>query len=139
MKTILLTFAFALTSLVGLAQETTGINIQVTIDKITSDTGQVLISLHTADTFMKGPGIQNLKSTIENGKVSLTFENVAPGDYAVMAMHDANGNNRMDYEINGMPKESYGMSGNDMSFGPPAFNDAKFTVENEDLEFNIRF
>jgi len=88
---------------------------------------------------MKGPGIQNLESKIENGKVTLTFTNVAPGTYAIMAMHDANDNNRMDYEANGMPKESYGMSGNDMTMGPPDFGSAKFEVNGEDLEFTIRF
>jgi len=45
----------------------------------------------------------------------------------------------MDFEANGMPKESYGMSGNAMTMGPPTFNDAKFEVSNENLEFNIRF
>ena len=45
----------------------------------------------------------------------------------------------MDYQEGGMPKESYGMSGNDMSFGPPNFEMAKFEVNGEDLEFNIRF
>ena len=44
-------------------------------------------------------------------------------------------NNRMDYQENGMPKESYGMSGNDMSFGPPNFEAAKFEVGEEDLTF----
>ena len=56
-----------------------------------------------------------------------------------MALHDENDNKRMDFELNGMPKESYGMSGNEMSFGPPNFVDAKFELSDKDLEFNIRF
>ena len=56
-----------------------------------------------------------------------------------MALHDANENNRMDYQSNGMPKESYGMSGNDMSFGPPSFSASKFEVGGDDLELTIRF
>ncbi len=139
MKTVTLALSFFFVSIIAMAQEKTGIDITITIDNITSDEGKVLAGLHTEDTFMKGQGLQNLQSAIKDGKITLTFTNVAPGDYAIMAMHDANGNNRMDYQSNGMPKESYGMSGNDMAMGPPTFNSAKFTVGNEDLEMNIRF
>ncbi|UII79055.1 DUF2141 domain-containing protein [Flagellimonas sp. CMM7] len=139
MKTVTLTLTFLLVSFLSNAQETTDVNIKVAINNITSNEGKVMVSLHTADTFMKGPGIQNLESTIENGAVSLTFENVPQGTYAIMALHDVNENSRMDFEENGMPKESYGMSGNDMSYGPPNFSAAKFETKGEDLEFEIRF
>ncbi|NAY90545.1 DUF2141 domain-containing protein [Muricauda sp. JGD-17] len=139
MKIVALSLTLLFVSLMGLAQENQGIQIKVTIDNVTSDEGQVLAGLHTADTFMKGAGFQNTVRAIENGKVTFTFDNVIPGTYAIMALHDANENNRMDYQENGMPKESYGMSGNDMSYGPPTFEMAKFEVKEEDLELSIRF
>lgn len=139
MKTVTLALSFLFVSLVAMAQEKTGATITVTIDNVTSNEGKVLAGLHTVETFMKGPGIQNMESAIENGKAVLTFTNVAPGTYAIMAMHDANDNKRMDYEPNGMPKESYGMSGNDMTLGPPQFNGAQFEVGDQDLTFTIRF
>ncbi|MEM9076161.1 MAG: DUF2141 domain-containing protein [Bacteroidota bacterium] len=139
MKSVALALAFLLVHLIGQAQETDGIDIIVTIDNVVNDNGKIMATLHTEDTFMKGPGVENLESTIEDGKAVLTFKNVAPGTYAVMALHDENENRRMDFEANGMPKESYGMSGNDMSFGPPNFADAKFEVNQEDLKLNIRF
>ena len=138
MKTLVSILAIFLSLSSGFAQEST-VNITVTIENVVSDNGKVLAGLHTADTFMKGLGIQNLESEIKDGKVTLTFENVPSGTYAIMAMHDANDNKRMDYQDNGMPKESYGMSGNDMSFGPPNFEMAKFEVGSENLTFNIRF
>ncbi len=115
-----------------------GQNITVTIQNIKNDKGSVLLGLHTEDTFMKGPGIKNLKSKIENGQITVTFKNVEVGTYAIMVMHDENDNNRMDFE-NGMPLESYGMSNNPMSYGPPQYQDAKFEVNDKDLSFNIRF
>ena len=45
----------------------------------------------------------------------------------------------MDFDANGMPIESYGMSNNKMLMGPPNFEDAKFTVENKSLDLTIRF
>ncbi len=139
MRTVALALAFVFVNLVGYAQESEGVDITVTIDNVVNNNGKVMVSLHSEDTFLKGPGILNLESTIENGKVSFTFENVSPGTYAVMALHDENENKRMDFQDNGMPKESYGMSGNDMTMGPPNFTDAKFTVSEENLDLNIRF
>ena len=56
-----------------------------------------------------------------------------------MVLHDENDNQRMDFEDNGMPKESYGMSNNPRSFGPPIFDDAKFDVDKDDVKLSIRF
>jgi uncharacterized protein (DUF2141 family) len=139
-KILTLFMAFALSITFTNAQETaTGKNITITIENISSNNGNVLLSLHTEDTFMKGNGIDMLKSKIVDGKVTVTFKNVAPGTYAVMALHDVNENNRMDFQENGMPKESYGVSNNSMSFGPPQFSTAKFELKNEDLEMKIIF
>ena len=138
MKNLILTLALVFSTLVGFSQNE-GITITVTIDNAKNDKGKVLMSLHTADTFMKGKGILDAESEIKDGKVTITFENVTAGEYAIMALHDENGNKRMDFRENGMPLESYGMSNNPMSFGPPQYGDAKFKVEDKDLELNIRF
>ncbi len=138
MKTIAFFLGLALISLNVVAQKET-VTVTVTIENVLNDEGTVLASLHTSDTFMKGGGIIDLAVKAQKGPVTLTFENVTPGTYAIMAMHDANDNKRMDYESNGMPKESYGMSGNEMTMGPPTFDMAKFEISNEDIAFNIRF
>ncbi|GAB4163215.1 MAG: hypothetical protein Tsb0033_23230 [Winogradskyella sp.] len=138
MKNLVLTLALAFTALFSFAQEE-GITITVTIDNVTSNEGKVLMSLHTSETFMKGKGIQDAESTIEDGKVTITFTNVLPGEYAILALHDKNDNQRMDFQENGMPKESFGSSNNVMAMGPPQYDDAKFTVAGEDLALNIRF
>ena len=134
MKTLSLLFVSLLGSLFMNAQ-----NITVTIDNVSNDNGKVIFALHTSDTFMKGPGIQNAETKIENGKAVVTFKDVKPGTYAIMALHDANENNQMDYEASGMPKEAYGMSNNPMSYGPPQFYDAKFEFKGEDVDMKIRF
>lgn len=137
-KNLFLTGALLLTVLFGFSQDS-GLSITVTIDNVNNDNGKVIMGLHTKDTFMKGAGIMNSTSAIKDGKVSITFDNVKPGNYAIMALHDENENGRMDFIDNGMPKESYGMSNNPMSFGPPVYEDAEFTVSDENLELHIRF
>lgn len=138
MKNLALTIVFVLTSIFTFSQENAQ-NITVTIDNVKSDAGVVVFALHTENTFMKSEGIKNSKVKIEDGKATVTFKNVKAGTYAIMALHDENENNRMDFDANSMPKESYGMSNNSMSFGPPQYADAKFEVGNSDLDLKIRF
>ena len=138
MKNLILTFTFTLSTLLSFSQ-TDGITITVSVDNLTSDKGIVAFALHTKETFMRGEGVMNTGSTIEEGKVVVTFKNVQPGEYAIIGLHDVNENGRMDYRENGMPLEGFGTSNNVMAFGPPQYDDAKFKVENKDLEFNIRF
>jgi len=114
-------------------------NVTVTMNKVLSNKGHILIGLHNHDTFMKGKGIKNAKADIVDGKCSYTFTDVTPGIYAIMVLHDANDNEKMDFAENGMPTENYGTSNNKMTFGPPQFNDAKFEVTDKDLELEIKF
>ncbi|SDH90472.1 DUF2141 domain-containing protein [Winogradskyella thalassocola] len=138
MKKLILTFALALTSIIGFSQDE-GITITITIDNVKNDNGKVLTSLHSSETFMKGKGTMEAETEIKDGKVTITFKNVLPGEYAIMTMHDENDNKHMDFQDNGMPLESYGISNNVMSFGPPNYDDAKFKVEDKNLELTIRF
>jgi uncharacterized protein (DUF2141 family) len=138
MKTLVLKLVLLLAVSFTYAQES-GKSITVTIDNVTSDEGKVLLALHTKDTFMKAGGVAEAESTIKDGKVTVSFDNVAPGEYAIIALHDANNNGKMDFAENGMPKEAYGSSNNPMSYGPPQYEDSKFIVSDKNLELNIRF
>lgn len=120
--------------------ENLGNTVTVTIKNIRNTNGKVLSSLHDANTFMNSKeGIQNLESIIKGDSIILTYKNVLPGEYAIMAVHDENENKKMDFELNGMPKENYGMSNNPILYGPPTFDLAKFEVKDEDLNILIRF
>ncbi|ASV31771.1 DUF2141 domain-containing protein [Maribacter cobaltidurans] len=138
MKRLGIILGLVFTSMIMQAQDQEGVTVTVTIENVLSDEGQIIGSLHTADTFMKAPGVQNKSKDASIGKVTLTFPNVKPGTFALMLMHDKNGNQRMDFEPSGMPKESYATSG-DMAFGPPSFDGSKFEVADKDLEFRVRF
>ncbi|MGF1556981.1 DUF2141 domain-containing protein [Paucihalobacter sp.] len=140
MKLITTLTALLLLTFSGIAQEEQNkLTITVTVENAKNDNGKILIDLHTQETFLKGKGIESLESKVENGKATFTFKNVTPGEYALLVLHDENENYTMDFETNGMPKESYGTSNNPMSFGPPQFNEAKFSVADESLNLTIRF
>lgn len=121
-------------------EETNQVNVTVTIPNVSGTEGEVLIVLYnSSESFAKREPMAAKNSKISVGTASVVFENVTPGLYAVVCLHDKNGNQRMDFDANGMPIESYGMSNNKMLMGPPSFEDAKFTVENKSLDLTIRF
>ncbi|TMM56820.1 DUF2141 domain-containing protein [Maribacter algarum] len=139
MKKLGLFIATLVIGFTGIAQDSKGVTVKVTIENVLSDGGTILGGLHTAETFMKGAGVLNATEPAKAGEVTLTFENVEPGTFAIMVMHDKNDNKQMDMDANGMPQESYGTSGEMNMFGPPNFESSKFEVTDEDQEIRIRF
>ena len=140
MKTIVLAILLAISNFIVQAQDSKGVDITININNVKNDNGFVILGLHNQETFMaKGKSaLKRIKRKIKNGKIKVTFDNVQEGNYAIMVIHDENANNQMDFELNGMPKEAYGISNNNISFGPPRFEDAKFKVEKENLNLEIR-
>jgi len=112
--------------------------ITVTVVNVSSSDGVVKFGLHNKETFLKIALVEK-EASIKDGKATVVFKNVAPGEYAIACFHDKNGNQRMDFSENGMPLEDYGATNNIMSMGPPVFSDAKFSVANEPLDFKIKF
>lgn len=139
MKLLFLTMALTLISTLGFSQDINGQTLTITIENARSDDGKMVVALNTKDTFLKLQPIQSAEVDIKDGKATVSFENVQPGEYAIMALHDLNGNQSMDFEANGMPKESYGTSNNPRNFGPPMYDDAKFNMGKENLTLSIRF
>ncbi len=139
MKKFALLLGLALIGFTSTAQDASGATVTVTIENVLSDGGTILAGLHTTDTFMKGVGVSNAMAPAVKGEVTLTFENVEPGTYAIMVMHDANDNKQMDMDSNGIPQESYATSGEMNMYGPPSFENSKFELTDEDQEFKIRF
>ncbi|MEL0652350.1 DUF2141 domain-containing protein [Algibacter sp. TI.3.09] len=139
MKTLSLIFAllFSITFTTAQTSENKSNSIHVKINKLPSNKGHVILTLHNEETFMKSAGVKNIKAEIIDGKIDINFEDIEPGTYAILVLHDANDNNKMDFENTGRPKEAYGTSNNSMSFGPPSFTDSKFEVKQENIEMEI--
>ncbi len=115
-----------------------GILVNVSSVNALSDKGTVKFAFYDKENFMKQP-VYAKSASVENGKSTVVFENVPQGIYAIICFHDENENNRMDFDENGMPIESYGLSNNNLNFGPPEFESSKFEVTEEDLTLEIKF
>ena len=78
-----------------------------------------------------GSPVQCVQVAIFNKKSQVLFDNVPAGTYAVFLFHDTNGNNKMDKNFMGIPKEGYGASQNKLPFAAaPTFNENRFNVTN---------
>lgn len=72
-------------------------------------------------------------------EITLRFENVSPGRYAIALIHDENDNDRMDRAMLMMPKEGYGFSRDaKVVLGPPKFSAAAFDVGSGPIHQTIR-
>ncbi|MDQ5881448.1 MAG: hypothetical protein QG616_1278 [Pseudomonadota bacterium] len=58
----------------------------------------------------------------------VTFRDLPPGRYAIMAYHDENGDGTLNRRFGMFPTEGYGLSNNPQVSGPPAFEDSAFEV-----------
>jgi uncharacterized protein (DUF2141 family) len=93
-----------------------------------SKAGQVRCALyHESSTWLSEQPHQGASATIEDGQARCRFRNVAPGRYGIAAYHDEDGDERLDTNVFGIPKEATCFSRDARrAFGPPKFEDASF-------------
>lgn len=104
--------------------------VKVKLQGVEPRGGTVLVSLQRADEFMQPKAQYGAQAAAPAGKTDLVLDlgDVPPGEYAVVAMHDANGDWQMQRQSNGAPQEGWAMSGKAPMNRMPAFEDVKVTV-----------
>ena len=75
-----------------------------------------------------GPSTKAARIDVEGGEVSIEFDDLPPGHYAIKLYHDANSNGELDTNMMGLPIEAYGFSGKAEAIGPPPFAAAAFEI-----------
>lgn len=122
---ILLICPFLLTAY---TQQVKGIRVEIT--GLRNNNGYVLVSV-----FKEGSGfpdqaekaVRKAKLGINNREAAIVFNDLQPGQYAIAILHDENGDQKMNTNGLGIPKEGYGFSNNVTgAFGPPSFKRASF-------------
>ncbi len=135
MKIIGWAMAAALT--VGAAPAFAG-EVAVTLNGVQDKGGQMLISLQTRDQYMKPAGAAGTYGPAAPGKATFVIRDVAPGEYAVMVMHDANGDWQMQMGADRRPAEGWARSGpGGAGATPPTFDQVKITVPETGTEVSL--
>ena len=97
--------------------------------------GALYVQLQNREQFMTGARTQGeVIQAPKAGALSLTFKDVAPGEYAVSIWHDENGNGTFDVDpATGRPKDGWGTLNSEALRGMPRFDQVKSTVGNGTL------
>lgn len=116
----------------------------VTIDGMHSAQGNVFVGLYSnARDFLNGTRCDRFfKVRASTAPITLAFDNLRPGTYAVGAYHDENGNDHFDTNFLGLPVEGYALSnGIRAVFSKPQFYQAAFAVGQGDkpVALHIRY
>jgi uncharacterized protein (DUF2141 family) len=103
----------------------------VLVKGFTNTDGQLMVALYnTQGEFMSEKPYKGAIMKISASEELVRFENLPYGDYAVAAIHDINGDGKLDKNILGIPTEGYGFSNNVMGkYGPPEWIKASFVFD----------
>ncbi len=103
--------------------------LTVEVRGVPSSEGLMQVAIYGPDGFPKtGKQVLGLSLPAQKGAMTVRFEAVPPGTYAVAIFHDSNSNHELDTNAFGMPTEDYAFSNNARGvFGPPKFEKASFT------------
>lgn len=129
-------FAFGFSTIV--ASPVFAANLTIEVKGDVGDKGAVMVALYKASDKWMGKATDIRTTAAVKAGVSVTFNDLAEGDYAVSLFIDENSNNKLDTNAVGMPIEPYAFS-NDASgsFGPPSFDKAKFVLGKDDIKHVI--
>lgn len=116
----------------------------VTIDGLRSAVGGVYVGLYaTPSTFLNGNRSDAMRKVrASTGPITVTFDNLPPGTYAVGAYHDENNNHHLDTHLIGLPMEGYALSnGVRAVMAKPTFQQAAFAFGsgNRPIALQVRY
>ena len=92
--------------------------LRIEINGLRSSDGNILLQVFDEEQNT----IKDIVKGIENDICTIVIENLKSGKYAFRYFHDENGNEEMETNWMGIPKEGFGISNNAIGlFGPKSF------------------
>lgn len=116
-------------------------HVEVTFEDVRNSNGLIRACLTRNPGFFphceKDPDARKLSIPASNG-ATLSFVDVAPGEYAISVLHDENRDGKVNTSL-GIPREGVGFSRSPrLKFSAPKFADVRFAVGAEPVVQDIR-
>ena len=117
---------------VGLAAPAAAGTVTITVTDLRNSEGVVRACMTTVESVFprcaKDPN--SYRTVVPAGEtVTIRFNNVKPGDYAIALLHDENEDGKANRVLGMAPREGYGFSRDaPVRMAPPEWDDAVFTV-----------
>ena len=121
------------------ASHATAAELSLELEGVRTAQGRLLVSVVDSTAAWDGQAepVAGHAVAATEGRVRVAFPDLAPGTYAVMVMHDENGNGRLDTNAIGMPLEGYGFSRNLQMMRKPTFQEAAFDLPAEGMRLSV--
>jgi len=114
----------------------------VVVSNIKSNKGKLMIGWYASEVSYnerQNPIFKKKVNVDKQNQISVIFDNIPPGKYAVSIFLDENENDKMDTNFLGIPKEQYGFSNNILPATRAAhFSEAVFEIKDKSIEIPIR-
>ena len=104
--------------------------LTVVLKDVKNSKGDVYVELYSDPaTFRKSAkALAISKAPANAGRVSVKFDGLKIGHYALLAFHDEDGNGILNKRFGMIPTEGYGLSNDPKVIGPPSFEDSDFEI-----------
>lgn len=128
MKTTFLTIAMLILTSLTYAQKTTEVTLK--LNNVKEQKGAWMVAVFAESDEFLGKKPSYAKRQDVDSKNEIVF-NLPKGNYSIALFQDLNSNMQLDRESNGMPKEPYSFSGENIFplRGKPTFEQTKFKVK----------
>ncbi len=139
MKTLKFTILLLLTlfTKTAIAQESE-YSLTVTISNIESNEGTIQVGLYNSKSSFLNIPHTSTSIQAKTGSVQVVFKNVPKGVYAISLYHDKDNNKKLNTFFK-IPTEPYGVSNNAKGkFGPPNWEEAKFSILDKNTSQSIQ-
>jgi len=100
--------------------------LEVEVHDVSSSEGDILVAIYREEeTFLKFEHVyRTQEAPASEGMTRVVIANLPLGQYALAIFHDENGNEELDTNFIGIPKEPLGFSNAKLkTFGPPGFKE----------------
>ncbi|NQY34340.1 MAG: DUF2141 domain-containing protein [Alteromonadaceae bacterium] len=136
---IVFTSIASLSTLFLISHSASAAELKINVKEISENKGHLMVALFSGkESYTKGKSQWSSMVKVSKSEEVITFSDLPDGEYAIKLFHDENDNKKLDFNMLGIPKESYGFSNNVGQFGQPDYKEAKFTVkENTMIDINL--
>ena len=115
-------------------------SLLISVDGLRDHKGNLLYCMtrDTADYMRCDKDPDAVHGSVAASTARIEFDHMAPGEWALLLVHDSNGNGKMDKRF-GIPREGFGFSNNPtIRFGAPSAGDVRFEVPAGASHRNVR-
>lgn len=116
--------------------------IELEIQNIQQAKGSIQIAIYRGEEKFLEDGQEIVTKAVlveKEGALTVSFDNLAFGEYSIAIYHDVNDNKKLDTNLVGIPNEPYGFSNDAKSkWGPPKYQAARFNLNQNRQEMVIQ-